>query len=165
MRKIGQIFRFLIPIIALVALVLFMTGAGRRRMRKAAFVAAYDRMDEAWNTDNVDALDEFMAPDCLTHNPPFPDIEGLEGYKKHVRDTRTDYPDSQLTQHVYIFDDDMGATMWTWRGTHKDTGKQWIEIGSCITKWVDGKCVEHWMLGDKLGAFQGMGFKLVPAEE
>ena len=36
MGKIGQAFRFLIPVIALATLVVFMTGAGRRRREKVA---------------------------------------------------------------------------------------------------------------------------------
>jgi len=41
MRKIGQIFRFLIPVIALVALVVFMTGFGRRKSYKLVYHQAF----------------------------------------------------------------------------------------------------------------------------
>ncbi|NVM27151.1 MAG: hypothetical protein HWN70_14720, partial [Desulfobacterales bacterium] len=55
MRKIGQIFKFLIPVIALVALVVFMTGAGRRRRAKVEELRALARRGfEAWNTGNMD---------------------------------------------------------------------------------------------------------------
>jgi len=162
MRRIGQIFRFLIPVIALATLVVFMTGAGKQRMTKKAFKAAYDRMVEAWNTGNVDAIDEFMAPDCVTHVPPNPDIVGREAYKKYIRDTRNDFPDFQVNEYEYILDGNMGATQWTVRATQKDTGKQVSIIGSCVTKWVDGKCVEHWMYSDNLGMMLQLGFKLVP---
>jgi len=165
MRKIGQIFRFLIPIIALAALVVFVAGLGRRgRMTKKAFVAAYDRMEEAWNTGNVDAIDEFMAPDCVTYLPPFPDIEGREAYKKYIRDTRSAFPEFQVKEYGYILEGNRGATQWTLRATQKDTGKQVSIIGSCVTEWVDGKCVKHWTYADQLGFMQQLGMKLVPAQ-
>jgi len=165
MGKIGQTFRFLIPLIALAALVVFITGAGKQRMTKKAFKAAYDRMEEAWNRVNVDAIDEFMAPDCVIHAPPNPDIVGREAYKKYIRDTRIGYSDFKLNEYEYILDGNMGATQWTLGATQKDTGKQVSIIGSCVTKWVDGKCVEYWMYVDNLGLMLQLGFKLVPPEK
>ena len=163
MRKIGQTFTFLILIIAVAALVVFMIGAGRRKMRKAEYVAAGRAMAEAWNTGNVDALDEVYAPDYVTHNPPFPDIEGREAYKKHIRDTRATFPDVQLTILEAILDGNIGATTWTWRGTHKETGKQ-VTMTGCVIAHLgaDGKIVEEWEWADWLGMLQQLGFKLVP---
>jgi predicted ester cyclase len=163
MHKIGQIFRFLIPVIALVALVVFMTGAAKRRMTKKEFVAAYRQWEEAWSTNNPDLLDKTIAPDCITHIPPSPDIKSLQAYKQQIRDTLSAFPDYQATHHRYIFDGKWGATLWSWTGTNKDTGKKVKVTGACITKWVDGKCVEHWTFADNLGLQEQLGFKLVPA--
>jgi len=165
MRKIGQIFGFLIPVIALAALVVFLAGAGKQKMTKKAFKAAYDQMVEAWNTGNVDAIDEFMAPDCVTHEAPNPDMEGREAYKKYIRDTRSAFPEIQITEDEYILDGNIGATQWTFRATQKDTGKQVAIKGACVTKWEDGKCVEHWVYSDPLGFMLQLGFKLVPPEK
>ncbi|MBA7466904.1 hypothetical protein ES707_02098 [subsurface metagenome] len=127
-------------------------------------MAAVGHMAEAWNTGNVDALDEVYAPDFVTHyTAPNPDIEGLEAYKKHVRDTLSRFPDVQLTMHEYILDGNMGATTWTWRGTQKDTGKQ-VTMTGCVVSRIgaDGKIAEEWEWADWLGMFQQLGFKLVP---
>ena len=167
MRKIGKIFRFLIPVIALAALVVFMTGAGRRKRAKAEYVAAGLAMAEAWNTGNVDALDEGFAPDYVTHHTaPSPDIEGREAYKKHIRDTREDFRDIQLTIDEAIRDGNTGVSTFTWRATHKDTGKQVTKIG-CVVAHIgaDGKIVEEWNYADNLGLLQQLGFKLVPPGE
>jgi len=81
MRRIGQIFRFLIPLIALVALVVFMTGAGRRRRAAEEKKAKFDQfVREAWNTGNTDLLDKVFAPEVVLHNYPEPDRKGLEAY-------------------------------------------------------------------------------------
>lgn len=166
MRKIGQIFRFLIPVIALVALVVFMTGAGRRgRMTKKAFVGAYNQWEEAWSTNNPDLLEATIDPDCVTHIPPGPDFESLEAYKQNVRDTLSAFPDFKATHHEYILEGNWGATLWSWTGTHKDTGKRVKVTGACITKWENGKCVEHWTFADNLGLQQQLGYKLVPAKK
>jgi len=174
MRKIGQILRFLIPVIAVVSLLVFMTGAGKQRMTKKAFVDAYSQWDQAWNAGNVDPrerayfflrMDATMAPNCVTHVPPSPDIVGLEAYKKYITDSQSAFPDLRLTHQQYILDGNWGASLFTWTGTHKDTGKRVKVTGACITKWVDGKCVEHWTFADNLGLMQQLGFKLVPAEQ
>ncbi len=165
MRKTGQIFRFLIPIIALVVLVVLITGLGRRRMTKKAFVGAYTEWEEAWTTNNPDLLERTIAADCVTHIPPGPDIESLEDYKQHLRDTLAAFPDFSATHHEYILEGNWGATLWSWTGTHKDTGK-WVKVtGACITKWENGKCVEHWTFADNLGLQQQLGFKLVRAKK
>jgi predicted ester cyclase len=134
------------------------------RMTKKAFKAGIDRMVEPWNTGNVDALDKFMAADCVTHWPPGPDIVGREAYKKSVSDRRSILLDLRFTIHEYILDGNWGANPWSWTATHKDTGKQVKVTGVCITKWVNGKCVEHWVFADNLGLQQQLGFKLVPAQ-
>jgi predicted ester cyclase len=167
MRKIGKIFKFLIPVIALVAFVVFMTGAGRRERVRAEYVAAGRAMEEAWNTGNVDALDEAFAPDYVTHyTAPNPDIEGREAYKKHIRDTLKDFRDVQLTIDEAIRDGNIGVSTFTWRGTHKGTGKQ-VTFTGCVVSHIgaDGKIVEEWEWADWLGMLQQLGFKLVPPGE
>jgi len=172
MRKIGQTLRFLIPVIALVALVVFMTGAGRRKRAKEAFLAAVAPVYEAWNTGNADLLDEVYAPDCLFHWPPYPDTEGLEAHKQFLAAVRSAFPDFQLTMDQAMLDGDLGLTRWTWRGTHTGeffglppTGKRVVVSGCTIGQWVEGKVVEEWKYSDELGAHQQLGFKVIPPGE
>lgn len=134
-------------------------------MTKKAFVAAYDQWEQAWGTNNPDLLEATIAPHVVTHIPPGPDIIGLEDYKQMLRDTLSAFPDFSATHHEYLLDGNWGGTLWSWTGTHKDTGKRVKVTGACITKWVDGKCVEHWTFADNLGLQQQLGFKLVPAEK
>ena len=54
-------------------------------------------IDEARNQGNFDAVDELAAGDCVHHRPPFPDVEGLDGYKKYVADVRAAFPDLHIT--------------------------------------------------------------------
>jgi len=170
MRKIGQIFRFLIPVIALVALVVFMTGAGRRRRAKVEEMRALaQRAFEAWNTGNMDLFDEVYAPDFVRHSPgaPFGD-EDLEALKQRALSLQKDWPGFQLPmdEHIIGHELDRAVVRWTWRWTNPDTGKEVIMTGCTVSHLgADGKIVEEWEYNDWLGLWQQLGFKLVPPEE
>jgi len=167
MRKIGQIFKFLIPVIALVALVVFMTGAGRRRRAKVEEMRALaEREFEGWDTGNMDLFDEVYAPDYVRHSPgaPFGD-EDLEALKQRALSLLKDFPGCHITMDEQIIghEFDRAVRRWTWRWTNKDTGKEVIMRG-CTVAYLgaDGKVVEEWDYADFLGLFQQLGFKLVP---
>lgn len=170
MRKIGQTLTFLILIIAVAALVVFMIGAGRRRRAAEEMKAKGEQFCRvAWNTGDADLLDEMYAPDVVIHNPPNPDIEGLEGYKGLLLGVRRGFPDFQSTVQERIIEGDTQVIRTTWRGTHTGdlfgmppTGKEVMGTGCEVEHWVDGKVVEVWKYDDNLGFFQQLGFKLVP---
>ena len=171
MRKIGQIFRFLVPVIALAALVVFLAGAGRRKRAKE-IRAKIRIIEKGWNTQNLDLFDEVYAPHFVSHSAPFPDTEGLEAFKQKATEVFKAFPDFQLTFHEIIVEGDTHATPWTWQGTHTGrsvlfpppTGKKVTGTGLCYGHWEDGKVVEAREYEDHLGVMQQLGFKLVPAK-
>ena len=173
MRRIGQIFSFLIPVIALA---IFMSGCARQEARKTEeFKAKLRRVDEeAWNKGNLDALDEIFATDFVRHQPPNPDMVGLEAYKQYISDARKAFPDSKLTFDEIIIEGETGATRYSWKGTHTgeseilpipSTGKEVANTGVTMFNLVDGKIAEDWSYGDWLGLYQQLGFKIIPPEE
>lgn len=166
MRKIGQIFSFLIPVIALVALVVFMTGAGiRRRAKLKEMKAKYDLMHEAWNTGNADLLDEVHARDIVRHGPGSPWVEeDFEGVKQRLLNTHKEFPGLQITTDEIIIEGDRSADRYTMRAPLKN-GKELVVQGACVHHWVDGEIVEVWEYADWLGLYQQLGYKLVPPEE
>jgi len=173
MRKIGKIFSFLILIIALVALVVFMTGAGRRKRARLEKNKAIVRrnVDEFWNTGNMNIVDELYATNFVNHNPNAPDVRDLEGLKKWAKASFASFPDTHITIKDMVAEGDKVAKRWTFRATHKGdffgippTGKQVAWTGTTIYRIAGGKIVEIWWNIDVLGLFQQMGFKLVPAK-
>lgn len=136
--------------------------------------AAYNRVvEEAYNKGNLDVLDEVYASDYVYHNPPSPDIVGLEAYKQHNADIRSAFPDLQLTLDDSIIEVDRSAFRFTFRGTHTGqspampvppTGKQVTMISCLIAHWVDGKIVEGWDYLDSLGFILQLGFNVVPPQ-
>lgn len=119
-----------------------------------------NRWIEAWNTGNLDLLDEVFSADVVYHVPPFPDLIGLEAHKRFIADARTTYPDFNLTLDEIIVQGDESAMRWVWQGTFAGpsasipippTGKHGISLGAHIVVWKNGKVVEAWHVGDWLG--------------
>lgn len=176
MRKIAQIFSFVVPVIAFVVLVVFMAGCEGQKSAKVEELKnmAHRDIEEAWNKGNLDVLDDFYATDFVYHIPPYPDIKGLEGYKKYISSIRSSYPDVQITIDEIIVEGDICAFRWTYRGTQTGesptlgippTGKQVTFTGCAVFRSVDGKTVETWNYADYVGLMKQLGFKSVPPSE
>ena len=50
-------------------------------------------IDEVFNKGNTNALDDIMASDIVYHQPPGPDLKGLEAYRQFFTDLRKAFPD------------------------------------------------------------------------
>jgi predicted ester cyclase len=127
-------------------------------------------VDEAWNRGNVDVLDKIYASSYVRHKPPFPDIDGLEAAKQFILDSRSSYPDVQITLHEVIVAENRAVSRWTFQGTQKGqspttgvspTGKQVIFTGCNVAHWANGQIVEEWEYSDWLVLLQQLG--IVPA--
>ena len=128
--------------------------------------------EEVWNKGKVDLLDEYYTPDSVLHQPPFPDVQGIEIFKHQVKDTRTAFPDFRLTIDDVIAEGNKVAVRWTVTGTHTGpsefipvppTGKQVSITGSYMARVEDGKFAEIWFFADNLGQFQQLG--IIPEME
>ena len=173
MRKFGQILRFLIPVIALVALVVFMTGAGRReraRLEKnKAVIMRYD--EEVWKKRNWDVADEIVASDYVRHTAGQPDLQGREALKQHITEIYTAWPDFDFTAEIMVAEGDKVAVRYRITGTHQGTawgipptGNKTDFVSVLFHRIAGGKVVEDWVV-DETAVLLQMGFKLVPPEE
>lgn len=123
-------------------------------------------IDEAWNKGNLDALNELYAANYVMHNTPFPDIQGLEGFRQFVTGTRAAYPDLHFTIDELFIERDNVTTQWHWQGTNKGqsalfpfppTGKEITARGCTVSHRMSGKTVEEWTYVDYLGVLQQLG--------
>jgi len=175
MRKIGQTLRFLIPVIALVALVVFMTGAGRRERAKLEKNKAIVRrnVDEFWNKGDMAVADELYATDFVRHDPMLPeDIHGRESLKKYVAAIHASSSDWHITIEDVIAEGDKVAGRYTITGTSTGeymgippTGAPFTFSAISIGRIIDGKIVETWNQSFDLGWMLPAGFKLIPPGE
>ena len=176
MRKIGQTLRFLIPVIALVALVVFMTGAGRReraRLEKnKALIMRYG--EEFWNKGDMAVADEILATEYVRHEVLAPGgiIRGREAMKQWVTGIRTAWPDYHCTPEDVIAEGDKVVVRLAIRGTFKGellgippNGKEIAFEDLVIFRIAGGRIVEDWVFPQELTLMSQMGLKLVPAEE
>jgi len=126
--------------------------------------------EEAWSKGNVDAFDEVYAADIVWHQPPFPDVSGLEVAKQGIAGMRLAYSNIQIAFAEWIAEGDVIACRLTIRMKHTGvsptlpippTGKE-VTLEGCVVYHIkDGKVVEVWEYSDYLGFLQQLG--VVPA--
>ena len=170
MRKIGQTFKILIPVIALVALVVFLVGAGRReraRLEKNKAIVIRDG-EEVWNKGDMAAVDELFASDYVRHTAGQPDLQGREALKQHVKAIHTAWPDFHCTPEIMVAEGDKVAVRWRITGTHQGTawgipptGNKTDFVSVIFHRIAGGKVVEEWEVNETAMLLQ-IGFKLVP---
>ena len=105
---------------------------------------------DAWNTGDLDSLDEVTAPDVVDHDRYNPNAgEGVEGAKKTIAMYREAFPDLHMTVEEQVAEGDLVVTRWTATGTHKGevmgfapTGNKGVTNGISWDRVSDGKVVE-----------------------
>jgi steroid delta-isomerase-like uncharacterized protein len=128
------------------------------------------RWQEAYNTGNLDVVQELVAPDWVSNNWPEGLEQNLENLKALNEMLLGAFPDVQLTTEALVAEGDLVAQRWTWRGTHKGdfpglpaSGHVVEQGGMSMFRVVDGKIVQHWGYQDSLGSLHQMGAEF-PAE-
>ena len=126
-------------------------------------------LEEAFNSGNLDVVDELVAPEFVNHDAALPEpTVGIEAAKASITGYRDAFPDLRLTVEQQLADGELVATRWSARGTHQGelmgmaaTGKQATVTGITIDRIVDGRFVESWTNWDTLGLMQQLG--VIPA--
>jgi predicted ester cyclase len=107
--------------------------------------------EEVWVKGNVNAMDEFMAPNYIDH-PNLPGLSpGPEGMKQALSTYRTAFPELQATLDDIFAAGDRVALRWSARDTHlgdwlgvPPTGHHFTMSGITIYRIAKGKAVEGW---------------------
>ena len=122
------------------------------------------RVFEEINKGNLGVIDELFAPEYVYHGPAGMEAKGPEGFKQLMTITRVGFPDWNMEIKDMIAEGDMVATRATYSGTHKGefrgippTGKHFSMAAQVMVRFVDGKEVEAWGLGDMVAMLQQLG--------
>lgn len=125
-----------------------------------------DKILEAWNTGDVDSLDEVVAPDVQYHLQGFPDMD-LAGLKPFILALRASSPDFKAWEDERITEGEAVYSRWTCSSTFtadnpnlpgvSPTGKGQTTWGSTNYRLEGGKVVEVWHAWDGLGWFTQVG--------
>jgi len=136
--------------------------------------AITDRVLEIWNTGNLALVDEVYALEVVAHSSSSPeDMVGPEGIKGWVKNTRTAFPDFNMTFDEIIVKGDIIVTRWKSTGTNTGifhlpsgdlppTGKKIKVSGIAINRVENGKAVDELVVFNLLDMLQQLGFTLTP---
>ena len=127
---------------------------------------------EGFGDGKLDVFDELFAPDFREHQVVTGLPPGVEGLKVRVRGLRAVMPD--LTYTI----EDMAAVgdkVWSYfvaRGTHRGeffgvpgTGKVVTIDVMDLTRFADGRVVDHWGVPDRFGMLEQLGLLPPPRQE
>jgi len=133
-------------------------------MSKDQNIAAQQRMGEAINAGDLDALDEVMSPDVVDHDPAPDQPAGTQGFKEFFTTMRTAFPDLHVDVEHLVADDENVAFAYRITGTHQGefqgiapTGQRVDARGVQISRFVDGRITERWGSSDEAGIIKQLG--------
>ncbi len=129
-----------------------------------------DKYIEAWNTGNVDLLDDICDVNYVRRMSPASrsGADGLESLKTVITGFRTAYPDFHVTIVEIIYLKNKVISRYTFSGTNtgpgtiSPTGKKYSGTGISISNFKNGKAVEEWAEVDNLNTMLQLGFTLTP---
>ncbi len=112
-------------------------------------------VEEIFNKQNPDAVDEYHTANFINHDPNLPQIRTLEEYKQWIGALKTAYPlpDYRVLTDDIIAEGDRVMMRWTC----ESTGKEATFTGATVYRLVGGKIAECWWIYDMLGALQQVG--------
>jgi predicted ester cyclase len=125
---------------------------------------------EAVNQKNLNALEEVVASDVISHPARLGQAPGLEGVKQLFSSLYAAFPDFHIDIEDMIAEGDRIVARVTGSGTHQGefmgiapTGNR-VEFSAIdIARIVEGKIVEHWSNSDQLGLIQQLGVTEQPS--
>lgn len=129
---------------------------------KAAVSRFYQALGTLFQTGDVTALDDALAPQFRHHLPGMP--PDREGLKQVMPAFRAAFPDMELSVEEMIVEGDLVADRVTWHATHRGelmgippTGKRVTVTEIHLARIAEGRIVERWGDWDQLGLLQQLG--------
>lgn len=121
------------------------------------------RLQEAWNTGNVDILDEILHPTYIVY-APFKTTKGIEALKKGIISMRVGMPDFYTNIEYMVAEGDKVACYIKWGGTHKGLMMGFPPSGKKVKldqigmyRIENGKLIEQRVAGDRLSFLEQLG--------
>ena len=126
--------------------------------------AVIRRWVEAWNTQDLDAAEESLAPEFVRHDANLPDVVGPQAERQHIADDLAAFPDLHFEIEQLIAEGDLVAARYLVQGTHRGeflgipgSGRQVTIQAAESYRLSGGKIAEQWVVMDALGLLQQLG--------
>lgn len=121
-------------------------------------------VEEVFERRDFDAIDKYIAPNFVDHNPFPGQAPGVTGVRQFFEGMLRAFPDSTYTVEEYIAEGDKVVVIGSLRGTHRGefmglpaTGRK-IDVPSIdVLRFEGGKQVEHWGLLDQQAMLEQLG--------
>lgn len=127
--------------------------------------------EEFWNNGNADAADELVHPNVVDHQLYPGQEQGIDGFKRLVREWRIGFPDMTEEIEEIIVQGEIAVGRFRLRGTHdgpflgqEPTGRSVDIRGIDMVRVVDGRITDFWYNEQTLEFLQQLGV-LPPTEE
>ncbi len=123
-------------------------------------------IQELFTKGDLDAVDRYVHPDCVDHDPPIPDApSGAEGLRRAAAMFRQALPDWHSDLAQLVAEGDIVVERFRANGTHTGgslmgvpaTGHPLAIDGINIFRIEDGRIVERWGRLDDLGLLRQLG--------
>jgi predicted ester cyclase len=127
--------------------------------------------EEGFNKGDLDAVDELVSPDVVTHNPIILDApSGSDSIRGGIEMIRSAFPDFHVEVVELIAEGDRVASFLRMSGTNTGdyrrggaTGRSGAMRAFFIWRIEDRKLAESWGLADRFGFLQELG--IVPSDD
>jgi predicted ester cyclase len=128
-------------------------------------------VEEGFNAGNLDAVDELVSPDVVTHNPIVLDAPtGPDSIRRGIEMIRAAFPDLRVEILDVVAEGDRVATFLSMSGTNTGdyrrggaTGKRGTIRAFFIWRVAGGLVVESWGVADRFDFLQQLG--IVPSDD
>jgi steroid delta-isomerase-like uncharacterized protein len=150
------------------------TEEAAEAMTEEEMIALVERDLEIINAGNLALIDEFYAPEYVSHDyATHEETVGLDAFKEGITSMRTTFPDINVTYDEIIIMGEKTVTRWAMTGTHTGplqtpegelppTGKKVRLSGVTISRRVNEKIVEEWSYLNLLDVVEQLGFTITP---
>lgn len=151
----------------------FVTAFGQNKKAAKELKPLVDKYIKAWNTGNVDLLNDVCHEDFARIMSPTSRsaASSLQGLKGVITGLRTSYPDFNVKLVEVIYLETKVISRYKFSGTNTGpgeiapTGKKYSGTGISISNFKNGKFIEEWAEVDNLSTMLQLGYTLTPPAE
>lgn len=176
MKKSLIQFALIIPLVLVLCFAFSCTQQGKKGISEEEVQTISKLYVKVWNEGDLKTIDELHAPGYVRHYVDiYEDFVGIDAYKKWVTDTKTTFPDFNVTiEEIFVAADKIiskatvtgtnTGPLKTPMGEMPPTGKKMQFRAVNIIQIVDGKITEEWIYYNQAPVLLQLGYTLMPPQ-